>query len=156
MKEKFLALCLVLATLAALTFNYPPENVQAADAATPIVSVPLFTSTVASNATATSTTHLSVDVPPKSLMVLYISAASSGVGTSNVVASFNTSLDGVTWTTTYPYSGTITMNGTNTVVAALTVGTNIAGRFISLDKIASPQTNSITLSSATATFLPAP
>jgi hypothetical protein len=125
------------------------------DRVTPLTRLTPFKSSV-SNETATATSHSPVDVPAKSTAVFQTSIVAANAGTENVVFSFRTSLDGANWTTTFPHTATVAANGTNPVTAIVSIGTNVLGRFISLDKIATTQTNAVTVSAASITFLPAP
>ncbi len=124
----------------------------------------LSSSIVVSNATTTSLGTATVaQVPYRgaslTLMPRFAAEQSGGTSSSNVVFTFNLSRDGVTYTTTDPLSFTIGGNGTNPVVGIFVFpATNFANdvRWIKWTKLATAQTNNVTISGLDWSCSPAP
>jgi len=116
---------------------------------------------VISNATTTSLgTATAIQVPYKGAsFTLLPRFSAAGVGTSNVVFTFNLSRDGSTYTTTGPLSYTLAANGTNGVVGLVTFdATNFANdvRWIKWTALSTTQTNNLTVSALDWTCSPFP
>lgn len=103
---------------------------------------PLFTNNV-SAATTTAAGHNSFDVVPNAVLSFQSTILGADAGTSNVTFYFNLSNDGKNWTTDYPYSVIMAANATTAATYAKPVATNPPARFMSLDRISTPQTNVI-------------
>src|ERR1035437_7961495 len=81
----------------------------------------LPSSTLTSNQTVTATVHHWVDVPPGCIAYLQ-PAMVAGAGTSNVVFSFNQSLDDIVSTPTPLLTATVALTGTNALAPIVALG----------------------------------
>lgn len=111
---------------------------------------------VISNETSTVTNRQVIEVPVNAMAVLQVTLDCSAAGTSNTVFSFNTSLDGVNWTTDFPYTATVANTGTTELKQAKAVATNALARYITFEKWSTTQTNFVTNLAAQLIFLPKP
>ena len=114
----------------------------------------LSTSVVASNATATVSSPVTVTVPFKgSSLTIMPTFSAENAGTSNVVFTLNLSADGSTWTTTGPLSYTMSANGTNVLLGWQTfAATNFVNGVmkVRLSTVSTTQTNNVTVTSVKA------
>jgi hypothetical protein len=143
----FLGLCLAVATFS------PPADAQVGPPALGGSYTP-FSNTLPALGNITNAVKRPIDVPAKSVVVFFLTIGGQNIGTSNIVFSFNGSLDGQNWTTTFPFSMTGATAGTNAYKQILILGTNLPARFISLDSISSTSTNAISVSNVTYVFFP--
>lgn len=135
---------------------------QARDPIPPPMTLTPFTSTIqagVTNAAATTNAPASayswnMVTPGNMLMVLQVPLTGSAAGTSNVTVNVYGSLDGVTATTSSIASQTVALNGTNTVVANLTMATNLPTRFFFIGGFTSAQTNVVTVGTMLIAFIP--
>lgn len=123
------------------------QPLKAADEPPQLYQWPVFDTTIASNGTSTATSITPIPVVPDKVLVVQTIASAAAAGTSNVVFSIKSSLDGRNWVSDAVHTWTVAMNGTNDVVEIDTVATNITGRFVGLSSIASEQTNVVTIES---------
>jgi len=108
----------------------------------------------------TNTTHTSTNSAPVAIdngvdLAFWISASAASASTSNVVYGFDTSPDGLTWSTTLPITATLTLNGTTGVVQYVFISkTNLVGvGFIRWDSSSTPSLAAVTLAPPLYTWL---
>lgn len=102
----------------------------------------------------TNFSHQPIDVPSGHVLAVAVTLVGATASVSNVVAFWNTSLDGINWTTTYAISNSFAVNGTAPHRQVVGVVTNALGRFISLDKFQSDTLTNILLTNFNYTLIP--
>lgn len=139
-------LTLALCGFAMLTLSPKVEAAGFPDSSNPPLfdELPLFTNIVATVGVSNTTTSAArkIVVPQTGGLALYltVSCVATQASTSNVVVKLRGSQDGVRWTTTFPYSATVTLSGTTTNIAAATaIATNIPYRYLALDGFTSTE-----------------
>ena len=130
-----------LLTILVMLAFLPPVRAETGDM--------IASAVVVSNATATVSSPTVVAIPYKGSSLTIMPTFSAGVGTSNIVFTFNIG-DGATFTTTGPLSYTLAANGTNVVTGWMTfAATNFVNGVnrVKLATVATTQTNNVTVSS---------
>ena len=120
------------------------------------INVAAALATVASNSTSGPTNAGTPFLVPQNVgMTIEALFTAAGVGTSNVIFSFNATADGTNWTTTLPLSFTNSCNGSNVAVVGWNYFTALQldpWQKIRLDQISTTQTNAVTITAVTAGY----
>lgn len=112
----FAVLALCLAPLPALA-QVTPRNVTV---------LTLSDSAIAAAATEVSTSQ-AFTIKPGSGFGSVVNFVASGAGTDNVTFNYAVSLDGTTWTTTYPFTQVVAANGTTAVIDFKNFAADVTG-----------------------------
>lgn len=95
-------------------------------------------------------------LPARNYLAIGVTVTGGNIGTSNVVFRFNATTDNVNWTTDFPHTLTFPSNSTNRHRVIRIVGTNLPARYLRMDQMESPSTNSFTFTNWTYTFFQLP
>jgi hypothetical protein len=117
-----------LSIIAAAVISLVASSVPASAQVTPssVIPLTLSASTVGSNTTATITSQ-AFPVSPGHGFAVVPNFQLSTTGTSNVTFNFQVSVDGVTWTTTTPFTCAIAATGATPVIAFYNFQSNVTG-----------------------------